>query len=181
MADLAADAAVVVAAASTGGPVILVGHSYGGAVITEAAPSIAILKRLIYIAALVPEIGQSATDTSRLVRVRTELDSAIEVDGPLLRLNREPAALALYQDSTSEIREWASSQLSTQTLASFRSVRSAAPVGAFSRFVLCRHDQAIDPSLQELLAGLCDEVLEINSDHSPFLSHPVELCEALLA
>ena len=45
------------------GPVILVGHSWGGAVITEAGddPKVA---GLVYVAAFVPDIGKSASDTS---------------------------------------------------------------------------------------------------------------------
>src|SRR6201993_5352408 len=45
------------------GPVILVGHSWGGAVITEAGddPKVA---GLVYVAAYVPDIGKSANDTS---------------------------------------------------------------------------------------------------------------------
>ena len=45
------------------GPVILVGHSWGGAVITEAGddPKVA---GLVYVAAYAPEVGKSANDTS---------------------------------------------------------------------------------------------------------------------
>ncbi len=46
------------------GPVILVGHSWGGAVITEAGddPKVA---GLVYVAAFVPDVGMSAKDTSK--------------------------------------------------------------------------------------------------------------------
>jgi pimeloyl-ACP methyl ester carboxylesterase len=43
-----------------GGPVVLVGHSYGGAVISQAAASASQVKALVYIAAFVPEVGESA-------------------------------------------------------------------------------------------------------------------------
>lgn len=41
------------------GPVLLVGHSYGGAVVTEAAPQCANVKGLVYIAAFAPDKGES--------------------------------------------------------------------------------------------------------------------------
>ena len=41
------------------GPVILVGHSYGGAVITEAAAGSSNVKALVYIAAFAPEAGEA--------------------------------------------------------------------------------------------------------------------------
>jgi pimeloyl-ACP methyl ester carboxylesterase len=44
------------------GPVVLVGHSYGGAVITEAATSAVNVKALVYIAAFAPDQGESAFD-----------------------------------------------------------------------------------------------------------------------
>jgi pimeloyl-ACP methyl ester carboxylesterase len=176
------DDAKVVADAANGidASVILVGHSYAGAVITQAAPLVDRLDSLFYIAATVPEIGQSHSDTARLVRVRTEMDSAIHLDGDILRLDLEPAALALYQESTPELREWAKSRLSTQTLASFRGARTAASVNVPTRYVLCRHDHALDPSLQELVSNRCDEVIEIESDHCPFLSHTEELADILV-
>ena len=46
--------------ASIGGPVILVGHSYGGLVITEAASDNEAVVGLVYVAAFVPETGQRA-------------------------------------------------------------------------------------------------------------------------
>ena len=178
--DLAADAAAVIdAAASLKAPVVLVGHSYGGAVITEAAPDVPKLNGLLYIAATVPDLGQSHSDTVRLVRVRTEMDDAIRVDGPIVRLDVDVAASALYQECTPELREWAKSRLSTQTLASFRGTRTATGVEVTSRYLLCRNDHALDPSLQELISKRCDEVIEIESDHSPFLSHSAQLVDIL--
>ncbi|MGI5281955.1 alpha/beta fold hydrolase [Nonomuraea polychroma] len=46
--------------ASLGRPVVLVGHSYGGLVITEAAAGDPAVRALVYVAAFAPEIGESA-------------------------------------------------------------------------------------------------------------------------
>jgi pimeloyl-ACP methyl ester carboxylesterase len=178
--DLSDDARSLALVANTGSPVTLVGHSYGGAVITEAAPHIEHLKGLIYIAALVPDAGESATDVSRLVRARTQLDSAIKLDGEILSLKSELVPSALYGQCSKEVKEWATSKLSTQTLASFRQARTAVSTPAPRRYIRCSDDHAVDPSLQALMAGRCDESIEIYSDHSPFLSHPEELADVLL-
>lgn len=45
---------------SVTGPIVLVGHSYGGAVISQAAADAPQVKALVYIAAFVPDIGESA-------------------------------------------------------------------------------------------------------------------------
>jgi pimeloyl-ACP methyl ester carboxylesterase len=57
--DAAAVSSVV---QSVQGPVVLVGHSYGGAVITEAANGNANVKSLVYVAAFAPDTGESAFD-----------------------------------------------------------------------------------------------------------------------
>ncbi|MCX5355754.1 alpha/beta fold hydrolase [Streptomyces mirabilis] len=49
---------------SVHGPVVLVGHSYGGAVITQAAAGDPEVKALVYIAAFAPQVGESALELS---------------------------------------------------------------------------------------------------------------------
>jgi len=60
------------------GPVILVGHSWGGAVITQAGDD-AKVAGLVYVAAYAPEVGQSANDASNPFGT-TEGQKAIRVD-----------------------------------------------------------------------------------------------------
>lgn len=64
---LASDAAYIRSVLdSVTGPIVLVGHSYGGAVISAAAAEAPQVKALVYVAAFVPEVGESAlqlTDT----------------------------------------------------------------------------------------------------------------------
>jgi len=58
--DLASDAAYIRSVLQTiSGPIVLVGHSYGGAVITNAAVGVPNVKALVYIAAFAPDKGES--------------------------------------------------------------------------------------------------------------------------
>lgn len=180
-ADLARDRDAVVAAAATlDGPKILVGHSYGGLVTAEAAPAIENLTRLVYVAALVPLPGQSATDASRESPRRTLLDESMRVVDGHIELDPDGAGRALYNDCLADVRSWAVSHLSAQTIASFRSHRGTSAVDAHSRYVLCRNDEAIEPALQEAMSQRSDEVVAIDSGHSPFLSHPTQLADLIL-
>lgn len=59
--SLAGDAAYVRSlAASIAGPVVLVGHSYGGGVVSVAAAEQANVKALVFVAGFAPEVGESA-------------------------------------------------------------------------------------------------------------------------
>jgi len=61
--SVAADAAYVAdMVRAVGGPVVLVGHSYGGVVITNAARGLTNVKALVYIAGFAPTAGESAAD-----------------------------------------------------------------------------------------------------------------------
>ncbi|MFF9018895.1 alpha/beta fold hydrolase [Streptomyces eurythermus] len=62
---VAADAAYLRSVVdSVDGPVLLAGHSYGGSVISRAAVGSAAVKGLVYIAAFVPDVGESAAELS---------------------------------------------------------------------------------------------------------------------
>jgi pimeloyl-ACP methyl ester carboxylesterase len=52
--------------ASIPGPIVLVGHSYGGEVITNAATSAKNVKALVYVAGLAPDLGESAAGLGQL-------------------------------------------------------------------------------------------------------------------
>lgn len=177
---LAEDAAAVAALADDDVPYVLVAHSYGGAVVAEVATRIHNLERCIYVAALVPRPGESATDVSRTIRVRTLLDDAIEVDGDFARLNPDLAIPALYNHCEPEVASWAVVQLSTQTFASFRSPRESDNAGTETIYVRCTDDHAVDPQIQQLMSEECDFALDLESDHSPFLSQPLLFCDVIL-
>lgn len=63
--SVASDAAAVASVLrSIPGPIVLVGHSYGGPVITEAANGNSNVKALVYVAAFAPETGESSVSLS---------------------------------------------------------------------------------------------------------------------
>ena len=72
-----------------GGPVVLVGHSYGGAVITDAGSHDAV-RRLVYVTAFVVDDGESVMQNDLTGGEDTTLLEALQMDGDIVRV--DPAA-----------------------------------------------------------------------------------------
>ncbi len=60
------------------GPVVLVGHSYGGAVISNAATGNANVKSLVYVAAYALDEGESVSDANHLAGGETEVTNHLK-------------------------------------------------------------------------------------------------------
>ncbi|MEV0825169.1 alpha/beta fold hydrolase [Nonomuraea rubra] len=91
--SLSGDAASVKAFLETlTGPIVLVGHSYGGAVITNAAAGTPGVKALVYVNAFAPEAGESATQLAGP-------DSALSVPDPTTVFDLVPPALPPTADT----------------------------------------------------------------------------------
>jgi pimeloyl-ACP methyl ester carboxylesterase len=146
---------------SLDGPVLLVGHSYGGAVITEAGdhPSVA---RLLYLAAFPLEENESAASAASADPAtaqishdgRPELRSGLIFDeAGLMSIDRDVAAAMFYNDCDAESTAWALDRLRPQALASLQ--QQPAAVAWRSRpstYVVCADDRTVHPELQRILA-----------------------------
>jgi pimeloyl-ACP methyl ester carboxylesterase len=117
MGDLEADVICVVKALEAVGPSVLCGHSYGGLVVTQAAADSAVeVTRLAYLAAAVPDEGQSMqTLATSLGIVDSDGDGEVEEvvvlpDGRI-QLTAATARASLFHDCTVERAEEAISLL----------------------------------------------------------------------
>jgi pimeloyl-ACP methyl ester carboxylesterase len=171
-----------------GEPVILVGHSMGGMVVTQAAELAPDkVARLVYLAAFLPANGQSlldlaAGDDPDFVQQNLIVD---EANGTALVAD-EAVRQAFYAECSDEDVARAKSNLVPESLAAM-----AAPVqttaegwGSVPRvYIECTRDGAIDIERQRRMQAAlpCVEVLSIDTDHSPFLSRPEELAAHLLS
>ncbi|MEU8381920.1 alpha/beta hydrolase [Streptosporangium sp. NPDC048865] len=153
--------------ASIEGPVVLLGHSYGGIPITEAAAGAGNVVRLIYLAAYMPDKGQS------LYNLHGAPDPD-DVSG-LFPLIDDPRT-SLYGDLTDAEAERAMGGLVRQSLRSFAEKADAAAWRDIpSAYIVTEHDRAIPPATQERMAAQATETHRIATAHSPFLSQPRRL------
>ena len=176
-ADLARDAAAVRAVLDqTDGSILLVGHSYGGMVITEAATDSAGTSRLVYLCAFMPEQGQSLFDITGGPAPWIEA----RADGTVLPFADQTAAV-FYADR--QPGDAALGRRPSQADAA-RAVPSADGLGGMARHSVdvCRlwEDMALPPELQrDLFAPRAGEVIVLSTSHSPFLSQPEALAELI--
>jgi pimeloyl-ACP methyl ester carboxylesterase len=148
-------------------PPLVLGHSYGGSVITGLAGA----AHLVYMAAFVPAEGESAATlggTTALLR-----SAIVRCDDGATRLDPVTAATALYGDCPPARAEWAVALLRPQSPGCGRGVpRRHGWRETPSTYVVCTEDQAIDPGLQREMARRCGAVRTWQTGHSPFLSRP---------
>jgi pimeloyl-ACP methyl ester carboxylesterase len=184
--DLHSDAAsVVLAIERLGRDVVLVGHSYGGAVITEAALHTDRVAHLVYLTAFVLDEGESMIRIPMLDALRlppTKLAAARQrrEDGTLT-LDPELAVPALYGRCSAEVQQAAVARLGPQPIATFvQPVTGAGWRRTASTYIRCTADEAVPLVHQDAMAQRCGSVFTLETDHSPFASMPAATAEVLL-
>jgi pimeloyl-ACP methyl ester carboxylesterase len=163
-------------------PVVLVGHGYGGTVITEAGdhPNVA---ALVYIAGSAPDVGESTSDAKTLGPMSPAV-SRFEVDaGGFLYLPLAVVREFLAHDLTEpEIRVIAATQVPIRASALLDRVTKAAWRTKQSWYVVTDEDRTVSPVLQrETAARIGARVLSLRTGHLPFLSKPKETADVILA
>lgn len=162
--------------ASVAGPVVVVGHSYGGVVATQALADMANVDRIVYLAALPLDVGESV---SRIVgRQVPEWWDLHRRDGYLDSVRPE----IFYTDCPPETVRDAIARLGHQSWSSFTDpVTTAAWRTIPSTYIICTEDAALLPIAQGILSARASTVLRLPTSHSPMLSAPDALVDLLLA
>ena len=186
--DMYGDAQHVVdVAIKIGGPVVLVGHSYGGGVITEAAHRLGTyphvqIRHLVYLTAFCVDEGESVGGLAAALPRQDTLLSGAMLPGPTMAngvatfvVDCDKARDAFYGQCLPEVSAAAVQRLSPQPVATFGQPATGAPWKLIpSTYVVCERDNAIHPSHQRIMAARCDTVHSLDTDHSPFASMPQE-------
>ena len=174
---------------SVKGPVVLVGHSYGGAVITEAATGNPNVKALVYVAAFMPDkgevLGQLAarfpgSDLDPAL-VKVPFKNADGTTGTDLYISPDrfravaaedlpPAAAAVAAATQRPLA--ASSFTDRATSAAWRTIPSWVAVAI--------HDKAIPPGLERFQAKRAgSHTIEIDGSHVVMISHPGPIADLI--
>ena len=162
------------------GPVILVGHSYGGVVITEAGNDPKVVG-LVYVAAFAPDAGQSIGEITQGFPKPIGLDKvAPQADGFLL-LTQDGIETGFAQDLTKEEQ----AHLIAIQPQTHGSIFAAQPTKAAwhtkpSWYIVASNDNMIAPEHEASMAKLLKATTTtLPSSHVVMLSHPQEVAKVI--
>ncbi|MDR5838347.1 alpha/beta hydrolase [Caballeronia sp. LZ034LL] len=160
------------------GPAILVGHSYGGAVVTEAGNHDKVAG-LVYVAAFEPDAGESPASLSKKT---PPASNSIKVtpDGYLyLDPARFHADFAADLPVT-ETNFMAISQVMPNAKDFGTPIKQAAWRTKPSWGVIATADRMINPELERSMTQRAgSKTIELKSSHVPFMSHPAEVAKLI--
>lgn len=169
------------------GPVILCGHSRGGIVISSAAERAPdTIGALIYITAFLLPHGQSLR-AFQMEEPNPQFGAALAptADGTAVGFSRAAAATVLYHRCPGSVQREASQRLVLEPAKPLVTPLSLNE-GWFGRvprhYIECSDDRALLLARQRAMQAMlpCQSVATLDSDHSPFLSCPEPLVEALI-
>jgi pimeloyl-ACP methyl ester carboxylesterase len=162
------------------GPVLLVGHSYGGAVITEAGndPKVA---GLVFVSAVAPDKGESTLGL--ISSVATPIGSELRPDkNGFLKLTPKGVAEDFAQDlSAKEIAVLAATQVPVNVTAMKGEVTIPAWKTKPSWYIVAGNDRAISPDLEASQAKrIGATTTTVSSSHVIMLSQPAKVATVIL-
>lgn len=161
--------------------VVLVGHSWGGYVISDAGNSPKV-KSLVYVAAFAPPDGASINDLSKGQPAPPYADSLVNDEKGFMTLTDDGVAKHFAQDvSPAEQQLIAATQGPWNKVCLSGSVAHPAWHDKPSVYVLAEKDGMIDPKLQtKMSADIKATVIKVSSSHVPMISHPQEVANAIV-
>ncbi|WP_394824707.1 alpha/beta fold hydrolase [Pendulispora albinea] len=164
------------------GPVILVGHSWGGTVISEAGTNDKV-KALVYVAAFAPSSGQSTSDTGKGFPVAPGI-ATLQVDASgFASLPPDAVRQHFAQDVSPEQANLIATTQGLIRAASFdHKVSTAAWLSKPSWYIVAKNDHMIPPDQQRAMAKKINaRTTELPASHVPMLSRPQDVANVIVS
>jgi pimeloyl-ACP methyl ester carboxylesterase len=163
-----------------GGPVVLVGHSYGGSIITEAGnhPNVA---ALVYIAAFALDEGESCASIETAL---PQASKAFKADSNGLWWIDEAHFVADFAADIprDEAEFMAIAQVPISTDSFTHQVKNPAWKHKPTWYMVATEDRSINPDQERMMAKRAKaETVEVKSSHVAYMSHPKETAKLIEA
>jgi pimeloyl-ACP methyl ester carboxylesterase len=163
------------------GDVILVGHSYGGAVITEAGAANVKVKGLVYVAAFAPDSGEALADLIERFSP-APVGTAVAPDcAGFLFIDRAKFQSVFANDlSKEEASLLAATQKPLAASIFGELIKAAAWKNIPSWYIVSTQDNSINPDLERFMAKrMGAKTKEIKASHVSFISNPSEIAKVI--
>ncbi|MBN3724205.1 alpha/beta fold hydrolase [Burkholderia sp. Ac-20379] len=164
------------------GPVVLVGHSWAGVVISEAGNDQKV-KSLVYVAAFAPDSGQSIADLTKdapppawVSELRKDSAGFMTLSDKAIREDFAPDLTRVEQNLVAATQgPWFGGCVTEK-------VAQAAWRAKPSSFVVATQDRMIDPALQQAMATrIGATITRVKASHVAMLSQPRAVADAIIA
>jgi pimeloyl-ACP methyl ester carboxylesterase len=159
------------------GPVVIVGHSYGGSIITEAGndPKVS---ALVYIAAFALDDGESCASIEQAL---PQGSKAFKPDNGNWWIEREHFAADFAADVPPAVsRFMAESQVPISTDSFTHKVTSPAWKSKPTWYMVATADRSINPDQERMMAKRANaKTVEVNASHVAYMSHPKETAKLI--
>lgn len=162
------------------GSVVVVGHSYGGAVISGAASGNERVQALVYVAAFAPDAGEPVAAFND--KYPSALGAALRPDAAgFLYIDRAQFHDVFAKDvGAAEARVMAATQRPVHGTVFGASVKAPAWKSVRSWYIVSTEDQAINPELERFFAKRMNAATtEIKASHVPFISHAADVAKVI--
>lgn len=177
--------AVASLANAQGEQVVLVGHSMGGGVISQAPSYSTNITGLIYLAAFVLQHGDSIATLAGASEV-DELSDHVDMapDGGRTVIQDGAGSFVFYEDCSLDDQAAANARLIPQPIQPLMDTLEDMEGRAMSLpaiGIVCEQDRAVHPGLQRMMCEARNDmtVYEMEASHSPFMSKPQELADLI--
>lgn len=163
------------------GAVVVVGHSYAGAVITDAAAGNANVKSLVYVNAFAPDADEAIAAAGDKFPPPPLNATLVPDSAGFLYVDREKMHDVFCKDlPVSDARIIAATQKPLNKSVFGAKVVNVAWKTIPSWYIVGKEDRAINPDLERFYAKRMNaKTTEIKSSHVPFLSHPKEVIKVI--
>ena len=164
------------------GPVLLVGHSYGGAVITEAGLSDKV-KGLVYVAAFAPEEGETLGGLASGYPPTPIFPEFRPIEDGFIVLSEKGVMESFAQDLHEEERKLIHAvQGPTHNSILSTPIKHAAWHTKPSWFVVAQHDRVIAPEQEKATAErMKAKILTLQTSHLPMLAQPQKVADFIVS
>jgi len=163
------------------GDVVLVGHSYGGAVITEAAAGNSKVKALVYVAAFAPDAGETLGALGDRFPAAPLGTAVVPDSAGFLYIDRAKVADVFANDLPKEEAALLAATQKPLAAAIFgEPLKAAAWKSIPSWYVVSTQDKAINPDLERFMAKrMGAKIKEVKASHVSFISNPSEIAKVI--